>query len=657
MRRSSQSVFRRVVSTNLIGASSGVTTFTAARSFQTTPVALNLPPNPLKGKAPGMTRAAQSIPLDSPEMAREINHLAKAAHQARNFDDAAGLYDRVLAHRRNTLGLFHEDVAATLNNIGRVFIDSRNYAAAENALSEACAIYEKRFGTNSLKYADSLGLLALAYRDLQFHEESEKAFKEAISVFRDHCYDFNNSSWIPADKRVPTPPNESPLASVAHLLSDCAVLFINRDWLPRAVTFLEEALDIRRFLYTGNAKFKPIIAQTLAKLAEVKRSLGDADTAMVYIEECIDICMETMGRESPATASAISSKGNILSVTQRYHEARKCYEEACTTYAMAYGKESPLVASEMIHLGRMMEFTGDHGEAEKKFVRAAEIYRSTLGPDHIQLADANMLLAASVMKRQQFDRAVPLLRDAIRIRSKGSRNDPALVFCYHKLGDALAAMKDAEAEAHFLHAIELHRQQFEDTKQEARELLMTDVMDDLALHYMQFHMNDKAETIFKDALKIRLKNLGEAHSSVGYSYSNLSLLYLSMEKYPECLENADLSLTAYEKSTQQSWLAVSDVQMTKGQCYAKMKNWMDAKKVFEQCLGHRRRLADSAEIQVAETLHDLAKVNIQLGETKEAAKQLDEAMKLARRYLHVTAELQAAIDATRRSFPALGGAQ
>lgn len=611
----------------------------------------------------GQKLAAQALPLNHPHFIKECNHLAKSAHASRNFGDAVSLYDRVLASRRNEFGLVHLECAATLHNIGRVFIDMREYGGAESALSEAAAIYEKLEGPHSLKYADSLGLLALCYRDLKWLDESEKAFKEALSVYRDACYNHKDSTWLPTSRVVPDAPNESPLSSVAHLLADCAGIFVVRDQNHRAAVFLEEALEIRRFLYTHHTKFRPIIAQTLAKLAEVKRVEGNIEQAELYINECVEICLLTMGREAPATAAAISSKGNIHAVRQQFREAKKCYEEAITTYALSYGKQSPLVASEMLHLGRMQELLGDLAAAEKTFVRASEIIRAAHGGDHPQLADANMFLAALVMKKADYDRAIPLLRDCVRIRthktfraataSAAATEDPALVFTYHKLGDALAAKRDPEAEAHFLHAIEIYRMNISAGKGDSQRLLMTDVLDDLGLHYLQFHMHERAEASMREALEIRLERLGESSPMAAYSYSNLSLVYLDKKDYANCETSCKAALKIYDAAKQDTWMAASDAYMTLGQCYSQQQMWGEALKTLSRSLNMRRTHGETAHIQVAETLHEIVKVKIALGETAEASTMLEEASALAEKFQHLTTDLRAAIERTKRSFPAV----
>lgn len=597
----------------------------------------------------GLSQASMRLPM-SEIAAEQFNSLAKTAHQANNFRDAISLYDRVLAYRREKLGGTHPDVAATLHNIGRVFIDTRQPEQAEAALAEACMIYEKHHGKDNIKYADSQAILAVAYRDMGNYVEAEKHFKESLRTFRREVYDSVNNSWIPADKKVPDQPNLDPLATVAHILNDTAVLFINEHQLERAISFIEDSLEIRRFLYTGNAKFKPMIAQSLTKYSEIKRALGDINAAELAINECLDICYDTVGRSSPATAAAMSSKGNVFAVKQQFREALKCYEEAATTYAGAFGKESPLVASEFLHIGRMQEMLDDTTAAVASFNKALDFTRKTLGTEHVQIAEANAFLASVHMKRSENDHAIPLLRDAVRIRTKINPNDPALAFVYHKLGDALAAKQDAEAEAHFLQAIEIHRSYNTDTQM----LLMTDCLDDLGLHYTQFRHYEKAEEVLMEALQTRLRIQGDVSPTVAYSYSNIALLRLAQENFEEGAKSAENALSVYGKIDKGDvHLAMADAHCTLGQCYAGMKDLLKAKKALHTAIEMRRVRGEVAIIAVAEGLNELARVNIQLGDTGEASDQVDEAANIAARYPVATVVLRNEIDKTKRMFPSI----
>ena len=605
----------------------------------------NIYPDGSTYKPKGLAKASMRMPVND-KAVEQFLQLAKTAHATRNLRDAISLYDRVLTHRYEKLGKDHPDVAATMHNIARVFIDLREYKQAEAALNESIRIYEQCEGQGSMKLADSVGLLAVCYRDMAIHKDSEQLFKRALRTFRENVYDFAANSWIPGDRVVPAAPNEHPLSTVAHLLSDAATLFLYTQELDRSAAFLEDCLEIRRFLYGGNNKFKPIIAQTLSKLSEVRRSQGNIHQAEIAINEAIDICIETVGRDSPATAAAQSSKGNCLSAKSNYREALKCYQEAVTTYAMAFGKASPLVASEMLHIGRMHEMLNEMKEAETNYQKALTLTKETLGAEHVQVADANAFMASLMMKKAKHDEAIPLLREAARIRTRVNKNDPALIFIFHRLADALSAVQDPEAEVYFLQAIELHRQQT--TK--AQRLLMTDCLDDLGLHYIIFKHHDKAAEVPKEALDVRLELLGDIHPTVAYSYSNHAVLHLAKEEYREGARMAESALKVYEQSKVEQPLSVADCYCTLGQCLHGLGDFQGARANHMRALSTRRTQGEQAEVSVAETLNELARVAIDQEKFSDASEYLAEAFKIADKFGDYAPRLRESLKKTQELF-------
>ncbi|KPI86340.1 hypothetical protein ABL78_4606 [Leptomonas seymouri] len=597
----------------------------------------------------GYREAAGRAPMTF-EFGEECNNLARAAHQTKNYGDAISLYDRALTMRREKYGPIHEQCAATLHNIGRVFLDMKEYGAAENAFTEAAAIYEQVEGEKSLKYAESMELLALCYTHLKFLDEAEKAFKDSIRIFRDQCYNYGSNSWLPDDRTPPLEPNKHPLASAAHALADCAALFLLRKQEHQAVVFLEEALEIRRFLYNRHVKFRPMIAQTLNKLCELKKALDDPVGAEMCITECLEICMESFGRDHPATAQATSSKAGLLAAKKQFRDALRLYEESSTTYAVSLGKDSPLFGQELMKLGRCQELCDDYVGAEKSFERGMSIIKKSFGPDSMQMAEADSFYGSLLARKLEVDRAVEMFRDAIRIRKAADQQDPQLAYLYQKIGDAYAMRREAHAEAYFLLAIDAFKQNA--TIEPLQRTYMTDVLDDLGLFYLDFHHYEKAEKCFKEALDTRIEMLGENHATVAYSYSNFAFLYLQRQDFANCEKMAEAALDMYAKTARSNVLAQADVQTTLGQCYHQQSQFDRALAMHEKALNVRRTRGDTTETAVAESLNHIARVYVTMKRYGKAHRYVKEARRLVWQFnVEITQPLRNEIVKTEQMIP------
>ena len=631
---------RLVSSTSSVGAASAV----AAMPMQRRSVGQ-------RQNAPkGFREAAARYPM-SFEFAGEAFALAKTAHQTKNYGDAVSLYDRALSLRREEHGPISLPCAEVLYQIARVFIDMREFGAAENALTESAAIYEQKLTIHSEKYAQSLSLLGYCYSHLKFYEEAEKAFKESIEIYKGLFYNHGANRWIPDDSvEAPKDPNLHPLASVAHCYADMATLLISQGEEAQAVSNLLEALEIRRYLYSRHPKFKPMIAQTLGKLAEIKRAQNDSHAAEMYANECLEMCVETMGRDSPATASAVSTKGSLLAAKKKFKEAIKCFEESATTYAMSFGKDAAMVGNEFVKLARVQEMAEMFREAEKSYVRGTEVLTKALGPKSPQTAEANSFYAMFLMKKSQFDQAATLLKESIAVRKAADPNDASLATLYHRLGECMAAKKDNEAEAYFLQSIEHFT--VNSKKEPTHRTLMTDVYDDLGLYYLSHKHLDKAERAFKAALDIRMDAIGDVHPTVAYSYSNFALLYLEQQNAKQCFTMCDMAISTYQQCrNNQSDLAFADVYTTRAQCHEQQRQYDAAIEYHNKALDIRRIRGEMTEPATAESLHSIAKVYIKRKEYANALKFLNEAKKVATKCGDATIELRQQIIATEESIP------
>lgn len=597
----------------------------------------------------GLREAAARAPMTF-EFGEECNSLAKTAHQTRNYGDAITLYDRCLSMRREKYGPIHTECAATLHNIGRVFLDMKEYGAAENAFTEAAAIYEQLEGKVSIRYAESMELLALAYTHLKFLPEAEKAFKESISIFRERCYNHSKNSWIPDEPSPTKEPQSHPLASAAHALADCATLFLLQQQEHQAIAFLEEALEIRRYLYSKHHKFRPMIAQTLNKLAELRKAISDGNGAEMMINESIDICVETFGRDHPATAHAVSSKAGLLAARKQFREALRLYTESTQTYASVLGKDAPLYGQELVKLARTYEYCDEFDQAEKTYEKGLEIVIKAFGPDSLAAAEAMTFMGTLLVKRLRVDKGIELFRHSIKIREANNKSDPQLAFLYQKLGDAYASRLDTQAEAYFLLAIEAYGRNA--LIEPTQRTFTTDVLDDLGLFYLEFQHFDKAEKCLKDSLDCRIEMLGENHATVAYSYSNFALLYLYKKNYEQCEKMSFSALDMYAKTAKSNVLAQADVQVTLGQALFAQKKFKESLKWHEKALNARRTRGDSTETAVGESLNFISRVYVELKQYGLAYKLAKEAERLVTPFdAQLTQRLRTEIKKTLASIP------
>ena len=83
---------------------------------------------------------------------------------------------------RKQLGAAHPDLAVTLSNLGTLYYDRQDYAAAEDCLREALRIREQSLPVNHPSIASSLLNLAQIAATLKRTEEAQVLLQRAVAI-------------------------------------------------------------------------------------------------------------------------------------------------------------------------------------------------------------------------------------------------------------------------------------------------------------------------------------------------------------------------------------------------------------------------------------------------------------------------------------------
>ena len=229
-----------------------------------------------------------------------------------------------------------------------------------NIESETLAEYEK---------ASVLGSLANAYQKNNQRKEAEKAYDEALGIFR--------SLW-----------KESPsvyLPNVALMLNNLAIFYDSDNRLNEAEKAYDESLGIYRSLSkeNPNAYFLDI-AGTLNNLALLYHSDNRLKEAETVYDEVLGI-YRALWKENPrmylpSVAATLNNLGVLYGSDNRLKDAEKAYDEALGI-RRSLAKENPCayfpdVAVTLTNLGVLYGSDNRLNEAEKSYDEALGVRRS-----------------------------------------------------------------------------------------------------------------------------------------------------------------------------------------------------------------------------------------------------------------------------------------
>ena len=209
-------------------------------------------------------------------------------HTHNQFNTAQPWYEESLAIHRRLAGAnpdtYLPDVAMTLNNLGNLYRDRHDVAAAQAAYDEAFHIYRRLAAANPDTYlpkvATTLNNLGNLYSDRHDVAAAQAAYDEALHIYR-RLADANPDTYLP---------------DLAMTLNNLAVLYSDRHDVAAAQAAYDEALHIRRRLAAANPDTYLLDdAGTLNNLGILYRDRNDVAAAQAAYDEALAIYRRLAG--------------------------------------------------------------------------------------------------------------------------------------------------------------------------------------------------------------------------------------------------------------------------------------------------------------------------------------------------------------------------
>ena len=303
---------------------------------------------------------------------------AKALQEQNSQGSAESLYtsllDQYRALAKDNPAVYLPSVAATLNNLGMLYSESKRTSEAEKAYREAVEIRRGQAKDKPADLALSLNNLANLYRENQRLDEAEKAYREALEIRRSLARD------EPAVYQ----------RSVAATLINLGNIYRGGKRHGEAEKAYREALDTTRSLARDNPNaFRPDMAATLSNLGNLYSETKRPAEAEKALSEARDLQRE-LARSDPATyepslAMTQHNLGNAYSDAKRIDEAEKAYREALDIRT-ALAKDNPAtyqpqVAMTLNNMAVMYRDSQHYDDAEKAYREALAVQRELYRAD------------------------------------------------------------------------------------------------------------------------------------------------------------------------------------------------------------------------------------------------------------------------------------
>ena len=288
--------------------------------------------------------------------------LAKTLYHYCDLEKAKKFQEWALKIRKEQLGANHVDVAASYNNLGRVYSKTGDLEKAKEYHELALKNKKEQLGSNHVSVAASYNNLGTVYSktgDLdkakEYHERALKIKTEQLGASQvDIATSYNNLGTVYSDKGD----------------------------LEKAKEYHELALEIQK----GHLRADNVhVAKSYNNLGNVYYKTGDLEKAKKHYEWAFKIIKEQLGTKHVDVAKSYNNLGNVYRKTGDLEKAKEYYEWALEIRKEQLGSNHVDVATSYNNLGIVYRNTGDLEKAQECYQLALKIQKEQVGANHVDV--------------------------------------------------------------------------------------------------------------------------------------------------------------------------------------------------------------------------------------------------------------------------------
>ena len=338
-----------------------------------------------------LSMAAESIESDfdgQPEIIADLdNTLGLTYLSLGRFDLAEKHLQRSLETRLATYPRSSIEVAASLNNYGKLLVEKGDLAEAEPFYEEAIHSFRRHRGDNGLELAKVLENIAYLAGLQGRHDESIERYEDVLRIFQ----------------RV-LGENHPEVARIMGRLGSVMTVMDKRE---RAEPLHRRALEILTLVHGSehpditSAVFN-LVGTIYAKKPEEAEHLA---------RKSLEVCRKMLGEEHADTAWARYNLAYVLIHGKRYSEAERYLREALAGRGASLPDKHPVVGSLLLLLGRALMAQGELNGARSAFEECLSLRQSTLPRGHWLLATTSTFLGECLVYSGETERGFTMMSE------------------------------------------------------------------------------------------------------------------------------------------------------------------------------------------------------------------------------------------------------
>jgi len=349
--------------------------------------------------------------------------------------------------------------------------------------------------------------------------------------------------------------------------------------MKTALHWLVKSLKIRKSLYGLQ---HPETASNYANIGNCLLNLGKNEKAEKFVRYALSVSLKTIGKNHLDTAKLYNNLGVILKANAKYNQAISCYNHALKIRLRLSGENHPDTASSYLSIGLCYRLKGDFKTSLEYVHLALKIRLETLGEYHPETAQTYTTLGDNYLLNTDYDQAILYFRKGLHInlRQPNGEQHIATAKNYNSLGTAYLDKANIKmAYQSFLAGYKISVAALGKVNS-----ITVNSLTNIGNVFVKTGQFQKAMTIYRKVLYLRLQLNGKNHPFTAAAYINIGNCYRLQKNYRQAIRFQKIGIKIYIAQKDFNRIDTALALTNLGECYALVNEANRAMTLYNRAL-------------------------------------------------------------------------
>ena len=318
-----------------------------------------------------------------------------------DYKKAKEYITRSLDIARKENGEESNQVAASYNNIGRVYDSQGDYAKAMEYYNKSLLIYGKVFGPDHPN-------VAALYNNIGGIYDSQGDYVKSLEYY--------NKSLLILEKFFG--PDHS---DVAALYNNIGLVYSSQGDYVKSLEHYNKSLLILEKIFSPD---HPNVAISYNNIGGIYDSQGDYAKSLEYYNRALSIYEKFFGPEHPDVATSYNNIGFVYSSQGNNVKSLEYYNRSLLILEKFFGPDHPNIATLYSNIGLVYSSQSDYAKSLEYYNKSLSIREKVFGPDHSNVAISYSNIGLVYSSQGDYAKSLEYYSKSLSIYEKSGKDSP-----------------------------------------------------------------------------------------------------------------------------------------------------------------------------------------------------------------------------------------